>query len=139
LIDRFGHRKRIRNRTAWQAWANQPGEWEARTFIPCRDQTKVCKRLTVYFKSVAEISAVDRNVLRLGILEMFYRDDIPPVSINEAIELAKEFGGPDSGRFVNGILDRVKNDFSRPLREAAAALHASRIRSESGRYFQRFW
>jgi transcription termination factor NusB len=57
--------------------------------------------------------------LRLGIFEMFYRDDIPPVvSINEAIELAKEFGGPDSGRFVNGILDRVKNDLSRPLREA---------------------
>jgi N utilization substance protein B len=51
---------------------------------------------------------------------MFYRDDIPPVvSINEAIELAKEFGGPDSGRFVNGILDRVKEDLSRPLRAAA--------------------
>src|SRR5215831_14131697 len=64
------------------------------------------------------ISAVDRNVLRLGIFEMFYRDDIPPVvSINEAIELAKEFGGADSGRFVNGILDRVKDDLSRPLRE----------------------
>jgi N utilization substance protein B len=66
------------------------------------------------------ISAVDRNVLRLGIYEMFFRDDIPPVvSINEAIELAKEFGGPDSGRFVNGILDHVKNDLSRPLREPA--------------------
>src|SRR6478752_3286339 len=64
------------------------------------------------------ISAVDRNVLRLGIYEMFYRDDIPPVvSINEAIELAREFGGPDSWRFVNGILDRVKDDLSRPLRE----------------------
>ena len=51
---------------------------------------------------------------------MFYRDDIPPVvSINEAIELAKEFGGPDSGRFVNGIIDRVKDDLARPLRDAA--------------------
>jgi N utilization substance protein B len=39
------------------------------------------------------------------------------VSINEAIELAREFGGPDSWRFVNGILDRVKDDLSRPLRE----------------------
>ncbi len=66
------------------------------------------------------ISAVDRNVLRLAIYEMLYRDDIPPVvSINEAIELAKTFGGPDSGRFVNGILDRVKGDLTRPLREAA--------------------
>lgn len=66
------------------------------------------------------IAPVDRNVLRLAIFEMLYRDDIPPVvSINEAIELAKTFGGPDSGRFVNGILDRVKGDLSRPLREAA--------------------
>ena len=66
------------------------------------------------------ISPVDRNVLRLAIYEMLYRDDIPPVvSINEAIELAKTFGGNESGRFVNGILDRVKGDLSRPLREAA--------------------
>jgi N utilization substance protein B len=51
---------------------------------------------------------------------MLNRDDIPPVvSINEAIELAKLLGGPDSGRFVNGILDRVKGDLTRPLREAA--------------------
>jgi N utilization substance protein B len=68
------------------------------------------------------ISAVDRSVLRLAIYEMLYRDDIPPVvSINEAIELAKMFGGADSGRFVNGILDRVKDDLSRPLREAVSA------------------
>ncbi len=67
------------------------------------------------------IAPVDRNVLRLAIFEMLHRDDIPPVvSINEAIELAKTFGGPDSGRFVNGILDRVKGDLSRPLREASA-------------------
>ncbi len=72
------------------------------------------------------ISAVDRNVMRLAIYEMFYRDDIPPVvSINEAIELAKMFGGPDSGRFVNGILDRVKDDLSRPLREAVKADEAA--------------
>ncbi len=67
------------------------------------------------------IAAVDRNVLRLAIYEMLFRDDIPPVvSINEAIELAKKFGGAESGRFVNGILDRVKNDLTRPLREAVA-------------------
>ncbi len=66
------------------------------------------------------IAPVDRNILRLAIYEMLYRDDIPPVvSINEAIELAKTFGGGDSGRFVNGILDRVKKDLTRPLREAA--------------------
>jgi len=64
------------------------------------------------------ISAVDRNILRLAIYEMLYRDDIPPVvSINEAIDLAKAFGGGDSGRFVNGILDRVRKDLTRPARE----------------------
>ena len=64
------------------------------------------------------ISPVDRNVLRLAIYEMLFRDDIPPVvSINEAIELAKTFGGSDSGRFVNGILDRVRKDLTRPSRE----------------------
>ena len=65
------------------------------------------------------ISVVDRNVLRLAIYEMLYRDDIPPVvSINEAIELAKTFGGAESGGFVNGILDRVRKDLTRPSREA---------------------
>lgn len=65
------------------------------------------------------IAPVDRNILRLAIYEMLYRDDIPPVvSINEAIELAKKFGGPESGRFVNGILDRVKSELTRPAREA---------------------
>jgi N utilization substance protein B len=65
------------------------------------------------------ISAVDRNILRLAIYEMLYREDIPPVvSINEAIDLAKTFGGGDSGRFVNGILDRVRKDLTRPAREA---------------------
>ena len=64
------------------------------------------------------ISVVDRNVLRLAIYEMLYRDDIPPVvSINEAIELAKTFGGAESGKFVNGILDRVRKDLDRPARE----------------------
>src|SRR4030081_962327 len=65
------------------------------------------------------ISPVDRNVLRLAIYKMLYRDNIPPVvSIDEAIEIAKTFGGGDSGRFVNGILDRVKKYLTPPLREA---------------------
>jgi len=69
--------------------------------------------------TVRRIAAVDRNVLRLAIYEMLYRDDIPPVvSINEAIELAKKFGGAESGRFVNGILDQVRKQLTRPAREA---------------------
>lgn len=55
-----------------------------------------------------QITVVDRNVLRIGIFELKYSNDIPPkVAINEAIELAKTFGGPSSGKFVNGVLGSV--------------------------------
>ncbi|MES2573276.1 MAG: transcription antitermination factor NusB [Verrucomicrobiota bacterium] len=75
-------------------------------------------------KSVANydlhrIAPVDRNILRLAIYEMLFCTDVPPVvSINEAIEIAKKFGGEESGRFVNGILDRVRGELKRPAREA---------------------
>lgn len=50
---------------------------------------------------------VDRNLLRLAAYEIFYRPDIPGrVTMNEAIEMAKRFGGEDSAKFINGILDR---------------------------------
>lgn len=57
------------------------------------------------------LSIVDRNILRLGVFELKYSDAIPAkVAINEAIELAKGFGGPSSGRFVNGVLGAVFKD-----------------------------
>lgn len=70
--------------------------------------------------SLQRIAAVDRNILRLAIYEMFHRDDIPPVvSINEAVDIAKKFSTQDSGKFVNGLLDRVKAEVLRPARTAA--------------------
>lgn len=52
-----------------------------------------------------QISAVDRNVLRLGIFELMFLKEVPPkVAINEAVELAKTYGGETSGKFVNGVL-----------------------------------
>jgi N utilization substance protein B len=55
------------------------------------------------------MAVVDRNVLRLSCFELTLRADIPPkVSINEAVELAKKYSGPEAGKFVNGILDRIK-------------------------------
>ncbi len=63
------------------------------------------------------IAAVDRNILRLAIYEMYHRNDIPPVvSINEAVDIAKKFSTKDSGKFVNGILDKVKGELMRPAR-----------------------
>ena len=55
------------------------------------------------------IDVLDRNVLRIATCEMLYQDDVPPeVAINEAVEIAKRFCGPDSPAFVNGILDAVR-------------------------------
>ena len=66
------------------------------------------------------LAVVDRNILRLAIYEMLYRPEIPPVvSINEAIEIAKKFSTAESGKFVNGLLDRVKKELLRPARSAA--------------------
>jgi transcription antitermination protein NusB len=63
------------------------------------------------------IAAVDRNILRLAMYEMLHREDIPPVvSINEAVDIAKKFSTQDSGKFVNGILDKVKGELMRPAR-----------------------
>ncbi|UZE93131.1 MAG: transcription antitermination factor NusB [Candidatus Nealsonbacteria bacterium] len=59
---------------------------------------------------IEQISIVDRNILRIGIFELLYEDKkaVPPkVAINEAIELAKSFGGENSGKFINGVLGTV--------------------------------
>lgn len=57
-----------------------------------------------------QITIVDRNILRMGLFELLFgnREEVPPkVAINEAIELAKSFGGESSGKFVNGVLGTV--------------------------------
>lgn len=67
---------------------------------------------------VRRMAAVDRNILRLAVFEMRHRDDIlPVVSINEAVEIAKRFSTQDSGKFVNGILDKIKGELLRPARD----------------------
>lgn len=66
------------------------------------------------------VARVDLAILRLAVYEMLFRRDIPPVvSINEAIDLSKEYSGQDSRRFINGILDQFKLTLDRPLRTAA--------------------
>ncbi len=57
------------------------------------------------------MAVVERNILRLASFELLFRSDIPPkVSINEAVDLAKRFSGEEAGKFVNGILDKIKNE-----------------------------
>lgn len=67
-----------------------------------------------------QITNVDRNVLRIGIFELVFAHapDVPPkVAINEAIELAKTFGGPSSGKFVNGVLGTIYKNMGEPQKE----------------------
>ena len=64
------------------------------------------------------IAKIDLAILRLAMFEMIYRKDIPPVvSINEAIDLSKEFSNADAKRFINGILDRLKDQLGRDARK----------------------
>lgn len=58
---------------------------------------------------LSRMAVIDRNIIRLSAYELLYEDEIPPkVSINEAVEIAKKYGDSDSGKFVNGILDKIK-------------------------------
>ncbi|MBI3574039.1 transcription antitermination factor NusB [Candidatus Kaiserbacteria bacterium] len=64
-----------------------------------------------------KIAPIDRNVLRIGLYELLFgnRDEVPPkVALNEAIELAKSYGGDSSGKFVNGVLGAVYRDIGEP-------------------------
>jgi N utilization substance protein B len=67
------------------------------------------------------IAKIDLAILRVAMFEMIFRRDIPPVvSINEAIDLSKQFSNADAKRFINGILDRLKDQLGRDARKADA-------------------
>lgn len=69
---------------------------------------------------INKISVVDRNILRIGLTELLFGDraEVPPkVAINEAIELAKTFGGENSGKFINGVLGAVYKELGEPGKE----------------------
>jgi len=67
---------------------------------------------------LAQITTIDRNILRLGIYEMVYDQDIPArVAINESIELAKAYGGPSSSKFINGVLGSLYKDILPQIQE----------------------
>jgi len=66
---------------------------------------------------IKRMGAVERNVMRMALYEMLYCEDVPPVvCINEAVDITKYFGNAESGKFVNGILDRARKDIARPAR-----------------------
>ncbi|MBZ1356221.1 MAG: transcription antitermination factor NusB [Candidatus Nealsonbacteria bacterium] len=67
---------------------------------------------------IDQIAMVDRNILRIGLFELIFgnQDEVPPkVAINESVELAKNFGGESSGRFVNGVLGTVYREMKEEI------------------------
>jgi len=60
------------------------------------------------------MAVIDRNILRFATYELLFADDIPPkVTINEAIDIAKRYGDSESGKFVNGVLDKINKDIAK--------------------------
>lgn len=85
-----------------------------------KNREEIDRRLADYTQNwpLHRMGGIERNVLRLAIFEMFFENDAPPVvCINEAVDLAKYFSSAESGRFVNGILDRACRDVKRPARK----------------------
>ncbi|MCX6786195.1 MAG: transcription antitermination factor NusB [Candidatus Komeilibacteria bacterium] len=85
-----------------------------------------------------QITVIDRNVLRIGIFELKFSHDIPPkVAINEAIELAKTYGGESSGKFVNGVLGSVFKDMQEIGEKKEFENEATREYSAGGVVFRK--
>lgn len=78
-----------------------------------KNSAEIDKYITKYATEwpLEQITIVDRNILRIGVYELVFDKDIPAkVAINEAIEIAKTFGGESSGKFVNGVLGAIYKD-----------------------------
>lgn len=97
-------------------WSQHPVDAETRAFADAlvrgtkQNQVKVDQLIAECAEhwDLERMAAVDRNILRLAVYELLYCAEVPPkVAINEAIEIGKKFGTRESGRFINGILDRI--------------------------------
>ena len=100
-------------------WARHPADEEVRAFTEeivrgtGEHQHKIDELIRQFTEhwSLERMAVVDRNILRQGIFELLWENDVPPkVAINEALEVAKKFSTQESSRFINGILDRIRKE-----------------------------
>jgi len=109
----------VSTETVDEFWELRPANKRVREYGMAIAEGVLAHQADIDERDLHRIAAVDRNILRIAIFEMLFCPDVPPVvSINEAIEIAKRFGSDESGRFVNGILDRIRGDLNRPARAA---------------------
>ncbi len=98
-------------------WQNhEPVEGEIRTFADglvtgvYNNKELIDELISTYTTNwqLKRMAVIDRNILRFATYELLFMEDVPPkVSINEAIDIAKKYGDKDSGKFVNGVLDKI--------------------------------
>jgi len=100
-------------------WSRHPVDAEARAFADAlvrgskEHQPRIDELIARYAEhwDLDRMAVVDRNILRLAVYELMLDAAVPPkVAINEAIEIAKKFGTAESGRFINGVLDRIHRE-----------------------------
>ena len=100
-------------------WARHPVDAEARAFAESlvrgskEHQARIDELIARYAEhwDLDRMAVVDRNILRLAVYELLLDAEVPPkVAINEAIEIAKKVGTAESGRFINGVLDRIHRE-----------------------------
>jgi transcription antitermination protein NusB len=103
-------------------WRELPGDAEGREYADqlVRGVREGAEKLDERIRAASQnwrlerMARIDRNALRLGTYELLTRSDVPrAVVLDEAVELAKRFGGEESSKFVNGVLDRIADDLGR--------------------------
>jgi N utilization substance protein B len=103
-------------------WRELPGDAEGREYADSlvrgvkADAEKLDERIRAASQNwrLERMARIDRNALRLGAYELLTHKDVPrAVILDEAVELAKRFGGEESSKFVNGVLDRIAEDLGR--------------------------
>jgi len=106
----------------WQAHSQEHIEESIRDFTGelvrgiVQNLGKIDSKIVQYATNwqLRRMAVVDRNILRMSCFELMFRNDIPPkVSINEAVELAKRYSGIEAGKFVNAILDKIKQEMNK--------------------------
>lgn len=106
----------------WQAHSDDPVEEGLKAFTAelvkgaAQNLEAIDKKISQYATNwqLKRMAVVDRNILRMGSFELIFRSDIPPkVSINEAVDLAKKYSGSEAGKFVNAILDKIKQELEK--------------------------
>lgn len=111
-------------------WRELPGDAEGRDYADAlvRGVRGDAEKLDQLIRAASQnwrlerMARIDRNALRLGAYELITRTDVPrAVVLDEAVELAKRFGGEESSKFVNGVLDRIADDLGRTDGDRGAA------------------